>query len=286
MVAITAIAGALTQTAGAIGKAMQPVAKVKKSSWKAMKSGFNSVKSAASAGFGFMDAIKKGMSALSIIMLPLQVLTNIFAATLKKALMPAVQRIMEVMTDPVFIESLTNIAMTIGEMLVPILLIAIEVLHALSPIILLITKLFRRHGGMISGVLIPVLKILTPLLRGLGVVLTIVADAIETFVDWIDSMISMINRGLRAATGRGSGRGDEGLIDDDIPLIGWLHPSTDRMVPKTGAYWMQRGEVVNDKRSSNGGSMNVNINFTGGVIADEYSMARLVEKIKTTIWSV
>lgn len=309
MVAITAIAGTLASVASSVGKSMAPVAKVKKSSWKAMKSGFDSVKSAASGGFGFMDAIKKGMEALKIIFLPLTILSNLFAGTLKQALMPAVTRIMEVMTNENFINSITNIAESIAAFLVPILLILVGVFESLGPIIEEYTAGMLDLWTVLGDSLMPLIPLISTAFQALTPILMLVIKAMRFVINIISGFIVAFRGAFQAGIDFVTGlldafvvivksvvNGVIWLLNTFLDLLNlipgvnftkldYLHSGG--MVPQTGAYWLKEGERVSTRQDNGGrGGINININLSGGIITDEFGMSTLIDKIKREVWRV
>lgn len=258
MVAISAV----------LGVAFKALSKVKKSAWNAMKGAMQSVKGAA----GPLDAIAKIFMFLSPIMKVFGFLFKILGVAIMQAAMPAIQLLIKMLTDPAFLAQIMILGAQIGELIVALL--TPNFINSIKGLILQVI-------GLANAVLVPgFIMGITNLVSGLVGLAAVFIGALAPVIDWLATLdpseiarlFYVVGLGISALLGLMIGGPIGGLIAAAawaIGMVGLLsyQRGTD-YVPRTGPYWLDRGEaVITAKENRRGrGDIYIHIDLRNAVV--------------------
>ncbi len=152
---------------------------------KGLKSGFGSLVGMA---MGFIEKL----GVLQPIMDIIGIIFEVIGGAVMEALMPAFQVLIDVITDPVFLDMLMEIGQIIGAILTPIIQIFAEVLQMLMPVILPIVKLFSAFLIPIFEALKPLITALAPLFEGLVPIFEALAPLFELIGGVVGKLLVLI----------------------------------------------------------------------------------------------
>ena len=170
---------------------------IKPTQWKGMKGAMKATKEAGEGAKGIIGLLKS-LDAVRIMMKPLTVLFKIFNATLLQAMMPAIQKLFDVMLSPEMIEIMMMLAEIVAALLIPALEMFVYVLRALIPQLHLILPILVDIVNYMSGVLMVVIKVFGTALVGFAGIFTSASQIIRTPWDnllkpMFDGMLNLWN---------------------------------------------------------------------------------------------
>jgi len=146
-----------------------------------LSKGFTSLQKGADNFIGFIVTLLEKMGVMQPIMEILNTIFEMIGGAVMEALMPALQILIEVITDPEFTGMLMEIGKIIGEILSPIITIFAEVLMMLMPVILAVVEAIGTFLTPIIEAFLPVIDALGPVFASLLPIFEALKPIIEIF---------------------------------------------------------------------------------------------------------